>query len=82
MSWHNANLKEIYFNNNLEIIDEKAFYTCINLNNINIPDSVQNIGKYAFLNCNSLNIASIPKHLEKQVKKNNVFPKHTKVLIR
>ncbi len=37
-----------------EIIDDYAFYGCIALSNISIPDSVKSIGEEAFYRCSSL----------------------------
>ena len=61
-------------------IGEDAFYQCKELQSIIIPDSVTSIGKGAFRRCKKLNQASIPKHLEERI--SEVFPEHTKIIVR
>lgn len=41
-------LKEIYLNNNLQTIENKAFYGCSNIESILITDNVTTIGDFAF----------------------------------
>jgi len=41
-------------------IGNNAFYNCINLKNVEIPDSVTNIASYAFYDCSSLTSVVIP----------------------
>ena len=41
-------------------IERSAFYSCINLTSVTIPDSVTNIGSYAFGKCSSLMSVMIP----------------------
>ena len=44
----------ITFNDKLEIIDDGAFYGCVNLKEITFPLSLKEIGETAFQNCTSL----------------------------
>ncbi len=44
----------------VKIIGDDAFFGCINLKNINIPDSVTSIGDSAFFDCISLESITIP----------------------
>ena len=41
-------------------IGDYAFYNCINLESVTIPNSVTSIGDYAFLNCINLESITIP----------------------
>ena len=56
------NLTNISFDetSNIQILDNKAFYNCINLQVITIPQGVTQIGDYAFSNCTSLQTIIIP----------------------
>lgn len=51
-----ANLQGIKFEegSNLQTIEQYAFYQCINLTDINLPDTVITIGNYAFSGCTKL----------------------------
>ena len=49
---------------NITKIGEYAFYNCLNLKTIYIPDSVKDIDAYAFYGCKSLNIR-IPKTVKR-----------------
>ena len=75
-------LRAITLPESLVNIGEDAFYQCKALQSVTIPDSVTSIGKGAFRRCKKLNQASIPKHLEKTVRELEVFPKHTKIIVR
>jgi hypothetical protein len=56
------NLTGISFDetSNVKILDNKAFYNCINLQVITIPQGVTQIGDYAFSICTSLQSIIIP----------------------
>ena len=44
-------------------IGEKAFYDCIGLTSITIPNSVTSIGEYAFYKCSGLRSVTIPNYV-------------------
>ena len=56
-----AEIKSEYNNLPVTEIDEYAFFGCIGLTSVKIPDSVTKIGESAFSNCKSLKEISIPK---------------------
>ena len=43
------------------LIGDKAFYNCIHLTDISLPESVKHIGKSAFCNCKSLKNVNLPE---------------------
>ena len=43
-----------------EIICDRAFFDCINLTSISVPNSVKNIGEWAFAGCSLLSSIDIP----------------------
>ncbi len=47
-------IPETYNNLPVTIIGERAFYNCMSLTSIKIPDSVTSIGEIAFIGCSSL----------------------------
>ena len=53
----------IDFGNNLEIIDERAFAHCYNLQKLDFPESLKTIAAEAFSYCNSVTSIIIPKGL-------------------
>lgn len=75
-------LRSIILPESLVNIGEDAFYQCNSLRTVIIPNSVTSIGKGAFSRCKELNQASIPKHLEETVREIEVFPQHTKIIVR
>ena len=42
------------------IINDNAFYNCINLTDVSLPSSLTKIGRSAFRQCHSINTISIP----------------------
>ncbi len=44
-------------------IGNSAFYKCVNLKNITIPESVESIDSYAFAGCESLSSITLPERL-------------------
>lgn len=53
-SFEDSGLTSVMLPNNLQNIENHAFFKCSNLASIEIPDSVTTIGTYAFYNCSSL----------------------------
>lgn len=51
---------ELFDENGIEIIDDRAFLECRNLKSISIPNNVTKLGKEAFSGCNNLSIVIIP----------------------
>ena len=49
--------------NNLRQIGTRAFYNCVKLSSINIPESVKEIGAYAFFSCKDLKSITLPEGL-------------------
>ena len=56
--------KNTFIPKGVEIIGEKAFYTCENLTDIIIPEGVITIGDWAFAVCSSLTSVVVPKGVE------------------
>ncbi len=50
----------ITFDGKVKRIGKDAFYNCISLTSVTIPDSVTSIGNYAFSGCSSLTSVTIP----------------------
>jgi len=57
-------IKKVIIDNNIETIDNFAFYTCSNLNQIIIPKSVKTIGSFTFAWCLNLTHLTIPDSVE------------------
>lgn len=53
-------IKNIVISDGISYIEQDAFYDCINLESITIPDSVTEIGSYAFAYCKRLTNITIP----------------------
>ena len=47
--------------NTVKMIEQKAFYNCLNISAIMIPEGVEQIGKFAFGYCNALESIAIPR---------------------
>lgn len=62
----NTNVKEIEFNNDLKVINSKAFTKCISLTKVIIPESVEKIGKDAFKSCPALDTIACSQKLYEQ----------------
>ncbi len=55
------NLNEVVFeNNSLRSIEWGAFYNCVHLSNISLPNTVREIKTIAFANCRAINTIRIP----------------------
>ena len=50
-----SDIKEIEFNQNLNIIEEHAFENCFNLTQLYLPHNLIKVGRQAFSNCGSIN---------------------------
>ena len=46
---------------NLEMIDDYAFWCCYSLEELKLPESVQSIGEFAFADCSSLQEVCLPE---------------------
>ena len=77
-----SSLKSVNILNSVKTIGSCAFHQCSSLQSVTIPNSVTSIGKWAFIDCDKLNQASIPKHLEETIREIEVFPEHTKIIVR
>lgn len=60
------NLKTVIFeeNSQLTCIENHAFYQCVNLENIELPDSLISINQTAFYECENLKNIFIPKNVK------------------
>lgn len=54
---------QIYLSNNINYINEQAFYNCPNLTSITIPNNVVHIDQMAFGNCFHLTSITIPNNV-------------------
>ena len=56
--WYSNRLQitEVVIDNNVTHIAERAFYGCLYLNKITIPNTVSSVGVYAFKNCDEITI--------------------------
>lgn len=64
-----SNLSEVVFESNtLFTIEWGAFYNCVRLSNISLPNTLRKIGTIAFANCRTMNAIKIPDkcHVEDQ----------------
>ena len=59
-----SELKEITIEDGVQKIEDGAFFYCLSLEQIEIPDSVTEIGAYAFANCYALRDIELPMHLK------------------
>ncbi|MBP3595452.1 MAG: leucine-rich repeat protein, partial [Lachnospiraceae bacterium] len=58
-------LKNVALNKGLELIGNNAFYRCLGIEKINIPETVKEIGSYAFDDCATLIDITFSTTLEK-----------------
>ena len=72
--WYNyrKNISMVIIQTSVESIGNRAFYSCVNLKNIEMDYSVKTIGDEAFLGCSSLESIILPRYLKNLGK--NVFP--------
>lgn len=59
-----SNIKNIKFNPGLEVIEEKAFEHCEQIEEINLPEGLKKLGDKAFNYCSNLKKIYIPKSVE------------------
>lgn len=57
-------LETVTISNCAREVGDDAFYECINLTHVNIPETVKRIGERAFYNCKSLTELILPADLE------------------
>lgn len=57
-------LTDLVIEDGVQIIEPGAFFYCLSLEHIEIPDSVTEIGGYAFANCYALHEIELPPHLK------------------
>lgn len=63
-NYQDDSLETVAISKCAEEICDDAFYECINLTHVNIPESVKRIGERAFYNCKSLTELILPADLE------------------
>lgn len=59
-----AALTDLVIEDGVQKIEAGAFFYCLSLEHIEIPDSVTEIGGYAFANCYALHEIELPPHLK------------------
>ena len=77
-----TSLQSVIIMNSVKIICNDAFADCDSLKYVYIGDSIKTISNSAFEDCKMLKSVLIPKHLEKSLKKLEVFPKYTRIIIK
>ena len=65
LSVHNKEIINYTIHEGTIIIDEYAFYNCISLKRIVLPNTITTIGEYAFSGCSSLEEIIIPNSVSK-----------------
>lgn len=60
-----TSLNQITLNNNIRIINKRAFASCTSLKSIEIPDSVEELEMYAFDHCSNLENIRLPHKISK-----------------
>lgn len=69
----NHNIGEIVIPEGVEMLDDEAFTTTLNLKKVTIPSTVKKIGKRVFLGCNKLKKISLSKSNRYFTVKNNAL---------
>lgn len=59
-----SKLITVILNNNLTSLLQNLFYSCYNLENINLPDTITSIGDSCFAGCNKIKLYKLPDSLE------------------
>ena len=66
----NDYIKTVILPEGLEVINGRAFDTCLSLGEISLPASMQRIGVQAFIGCTSLRLVTLPPKVKIE---NNAF---------
>lgn len=61
--WNKKSVNEVSVSHGITSIGNSAFYGCIILSNVTLPDSITSIGSYAFHGCESLTNIEIPNNV-------------------
>ena len=61
---NHPSLKDVYFPKSLEVIDDNAFFNCVNIERICLGDNVRYLGKKCFGNCINLKGIFFPKNIK------------------
>lgn len=61
--WHSDELKYAIIEEGITEIGEYAFYYCVNLEKVELPQSLRTIGKGSFFSCSSLNNVKFPNKI-------------------
>ena len=59
-----ADIKRVVINEGATIISSYAFYNCIGLTAVSLPESLTGINDYAFSGCTGLEDLTLPSHIE------------------
>ncbi len=68
----NEDILDVYIEEGVTGIGEKAFYECKDIKQVRIPESVKKIGNHAFAYCESLKTINLPGSIE-NIEKNAFF---------
>lgn len=63
--FNSKKLTSVSFGKNIDTIENKAFYECINLKDISLPHELKVLGSDVFARCNSMTSVVIPNSLTK-----------------
>lgn len=61
--WRKADVKSIIVEEGVTEIGTYAFYYCVNLTNVSLPNSLTKIGAFSFTGCNALTDIEIPSNV-------------------
>lgn len=64
--WDCEKLSSVKLSENLQVIDERAFFSCVNISDITLPESLKSINTYAFYGTNlkKLTVPAGVNHIE------------------
>ncbi len=60
-SWEDSMLETLVIEEGIKRIEYRAFYNCVNLKNVTLPNSLETVGQNAFENCRALENIVIPR---------------------